>query len=77
MCDFVVHCCTKLFKLVAEALGQPAKLVTVPIARCGDRKDPCTMALENLKYGNFKPLSVAPESRTLPGFGGQVEDWAN
>ena len=35
------------------------------------------MSLENLKYGNFKPTTVAPEARTLPGFGGQVEEWAN
>lgn len=35
------------------------------------------MSLENLKFGNFKPTTVAPEARTLPGFGGQVEEWAN
>lgn len=35
------------------------------------------MALDNLRYGNFRPTAVAPESRTLPGFGGQVEEWAN
>ena len=35
------------------------------------------MTLESLRYGSFKPLAVAPEARALPGYGGQVEEWAN
>ena len=35
------------------------------------------MALDNLRYGQFKPTAVAAEAKTLPGYGGQVEEWAN
>lgn len=34
------------------------------------------MALENLRYGQFKPTAVAVEPKILPGYGGQVEEWA-
>ena len=34
-----------------------------------------TMALDNLKYGSFLPVAVQAEARSLPGYGGQVEDW--
>jgi len=35
------------------------------------------MALDNLKYGSFRPTRVEPEARCLPGFGKQAEEWAN
>ena len=35
------------------------------------------MALESLKYGNFKPQQVFPEARSLPGFGGDPTAWAD
>ena len=33
------------------------------------------MSLDNLRYGSFRPTSVQPEARALPGYGGQVEEW--
>ena len=33
------------------------------------------MSLDNLRYGSFRPTSVHPEARALPGYGGQVEEW--
>jgi len=33
------------------------------------------MALDNLRYGSFRPVAVQAEARALPGYGGQVEDW--
>ena len=35
------------------------------------------MALESLKYGNFRPQQVFPEARSLPGFGGDPTAWAD
>ena len=35
------------------------------------------MALEGLKYGNFKPQTVSYDSRALPGFGGDPTAWAD
>ena len=34
------------------------------------------MSLENLRYGSFRPCTVTADPRSLPGFGGQVEDWS-
>ena len=31
------------------------------------------MALDTLRYGNFKPTCVAAEAKTLPGYGGEVQ----
>lgn len=33
------------------------------------------MALDDLRYGSFRPVAVQAEARALPGYGGQVEDW--
>ena len=35
------------------------------------------MALEGLKYGNFRPQSVQWDARALPGFGGDPTAWAD
>lgn len=35
------------------------------------------MALEALKYGNFKPQQVFQEAKSLPGFGGDPTAWAD
>ena len=35
------------------------------------------MALEGLKYGNFKPQMVSYDSRALPGYGGDPTAWAD
>ena len=48
-----------------------------PATQVKDREDTTPMALDNLRYGNFRPTTVVPEARSLPGYGGQVEEWAN
>ena len=36
------------------------------------------IALDTLRYGNFKPTYyVAAEAKTLPGYGGEVQGWAD
>lgn len=35
------------------------------------------MALETLKYGSFKPTWVANDAKALPGYGGEVQGWAD
>ena len=35
------------------------------------------MTLEMLKYGSFKPTWVASDSKALPGYGGEVQGWAD
>ena len=35
------------------------------------------MALETLRYGSFKPTAVVTEAKSLPGYGGDVQDWTN
>lgn len=35
------------------------------------------MTLETLKYGSFKPMWVVSDSKALPGYGGEVQGWAD
>ena len=35
------------------------------------------MALETLRYGSFKPTWVASDAKALPGYGGDVQGWAD
>ena len=37
----------------------------------------CVMALDNLRYGSFKPTYVQGDPKALPGFGGDVQSWAD
>ena len=65
-------------KLVAGAFATSLQNFDyTPVAKVKDWKAPTPMALDNLKYGNFRPTTVVPEARSLPGYGGQVEEWAN
>lgn len=52
-------------------------MLTKLVALVEDWIAPTPMALDNLRYGNFRPTTVVPEARSLPGYGGQVEEWAN
>lgn len=36
-----------------------------------------TMALDTLRYGNYRPTYVASDSKSLPGYGGEVQGWAD
>ena len=45
------------------------------LSRCLDTST--AMALEALKYGNFKPQQVFQEAKSLPGFGGDPTAWAD
>ena len=66
------------FKLVAGAFATSLQNFDYTlVAKVKDWKAPTPMALDNLKYGNFRPTTVVPEARSLPGYGGQVEEWAN
>ena len=66
------------FKLVAGAFATSLQNFDYTlVAKVEDWKAPTPMALDNLKYGNFRPTTVVPEARSLPGYGGQVEEWAN
>ena len=66
------------FKLVAGAFATSLQHFDYTlVAKVEDWKAPTPMALDNLKYGNFRPTTVVPEARSLPGYGGQVEEWAN
>eukprot|EP00435_Cladocopium_sp_Y103_P045024 s7_g12.t2 len=35
------------------------------------------MALDTLRYGNFRPTFVASDAKSLPGYGGEVQGWAD
>ena len=35
------------------------------------------MALDTLRYGSFKPTYVAADTKALPGYGGEVQSWAD
>ena len=35
------------------------------------------MALDTLRYGSFKPTYVATDTKALPGYGGEVQSWAD
>eukprot|EP00435_Cladocopium_sp_Y103_P032430 s1165_g8.t1 len=35
------------------------------------------MALDTLRYGNFKSTYVASDAKALPGYGGEVQGWAD
>ena len=68
-----------VFKLVAE---RPVRLLLQPLLPAG--LPPCrglrwrrAMALETLRYGSFKPTAVVTEAKSLPGYGGDVQDWTN
>ena len=76
--DLLLDLFTGIFKLVAGAVWTlPATSLSVPIAVLEDLVAPTAMALENLRYGSFKPTTVTPEARALPGYGGQVEERNN
>ena len=69
----------RFFKLAAELLvGFSYFLYFVPgvILNLTFLVEP-TMSLENLRFGSFRPTTVAVEARALPGFGGEVHEWAN
>ena len=72
-----VVCASHIFKLVAGALASLQNFVKPPATKVEDFRAPTPMALDNLRYGNFRPTTVVPEARSLPGYGGQVEEWAN
>ena len=73
-----VVCASHIFKLVAGAvIASLRNFYDKPATQVKDREDTTPMALDNLKYGNFRPTTVVPEARSLPGYGGQVEEWAN
>ena len=65
------------FKLVAGATTSLQNYLDKLVAWVEDFIAPTPMALDNLRYGNFRPTTVVPEARSLPGYGGQVEEWAN
>ena len=59
------------FKLVAGAFATSLQNFDYTlVAKVKDWKAPTPMALDNLKYGNFRPTTVVPEARSLPGYGG-------
>ena len=73
-----VVCASHIFKLVAGAvIASLRNFYDKPATQVKDREDTTPMAPDNLRYGNFRPTTVVPEARSLPGYGGQVEEWAN
>ena len=71
-----MHSVLEICQTGSESFGSLLRLATSTLGHPGwwlHLQD--SMSLDNLRYGSFRPTSVQPEARALPGYGGQVEEW--